>query len=211
MRFHGLAWLLITIVIFLFGPLMTPPDTYVGTIDRELQDSARWYAGSEVDRIANNGERVYAFLMVDSGMDPALKKYMMRGTPSRDIAPNTRLPDHMARWADRFVDYWAALLCNIHLFCFRLAHAAVWFGYLLPFLGAIVFDGLMTRKAKIESFKYTSPTVYNVSWHLMIAIVCFSIVYFALSAPISVFFYPVAITTFGLCSRALIGNIQHSA
>jgi hypothetical protein len=122
-----------------------------------------------------------------------------------------QIPKHLSKWADSILDYWASLLSNMHLFCFRIAHSTIWCGYLLPFLVAITFDGLMTRKAKIESFKYTSPTIYNLSWHLMIGIICLSLVYFALSLPISVFFYPIAITTVGILLRALIGNIQHSA
>lgn len=211
MTLHSILWLVATLMIFLFAPLITTPDEYIATIDREIQDSRQWYADSEVQRIASNGEKIYRLVMVSTGVDPALKKYMIKEAPSKEIAPNKKMPDHLAKWTDKFLDYWAGLLCNIHLFCFRLANSAAWFMYLLPFLAAIFFDGLMTRKAKIESFKYTSPTIYNLSWHLMIAIICFSIVYFAMSVPISVFFYPAAITGFGLLMRALIGNIQHSA
>lgn len=211
MRLHTLLWLLAMILIFVLSPLLSSPDRYIAAIDHEVQQSSQWYAYSELDRITANGESLYHLLMVSTGVDPAIKKYMIRTPPSKEMAPGAKLPDHISKWADQFLDYWASLLCNMHLFCFRLAHSAVWFGYLLPFLAAIIFDGVMTRQAKIESFKYTSPTIYNISWHLMIAIICCSIVYFALSVPISVFFYPSMITVFGVLARALICNIQHSA
>jgi hypothetical protein len=166
MRMHTLLWLLAMVLIFLFSPLVTSPDRYIAAIDREVEQSAQWYAYSELDRITANGESLYRFLMVSSGIDPAIKKHMIREAPSKEMAPGAKLPDHITKWADQFLDYWASLLCNMHLFCFRLAHSMVWLGYLLPFLAAIIFDGVMTRQAKIESFKYTSPTIYNISWHL---------------------------------------------
>lgn len=211
MRTHSLLWIVITLLIFLLGPLIVSPASCVATIDREIDDARRWYSESEVQRIAARGEDIYQLFMVSTGIDPALRKHMIKGPVSQEIAPNTQMPAHIASWLNGFLDYWLGLLCNIHLFCFRIAHSLTWFVYLVPFLAAIVFDGVMTRQAKIVSFKYTSPTIYNASWHIMIALVCFSIMVFALAYPLPVFYHPIVITCFGIMSRALIGNVQHSA
>ena len=69
----------------------------------------------------------------------------------------------------------------------------------------------MTRKAKLASFKYTSPTIYNMSWHIIIALAALSMVAFAFVTPLSIFFYPIVITCMGVLLRLLISNIQHSA
>ena len=109
------------------------------------------------------------------------------------------------------MEYWANLLTNVWLFCLRLAHSISWIIYLTPFLAAALFDGIMCRKAKLASFKYTSPSVYNLSWHIIIAMIACSVVAFAVSIPLSVFVYPIILTAVGMFVRLVISNIQHSA
>jgi hypothetical protein len=69
----------------------------------------------------------------------------------------------------------------------------------------------MTRKAKLASFKYTSPTIYNVSWHCIIFIVSISLVSFAIVSPLPILLYPLLITAIGFFVRLVVSNIQHSA
>jgi hypothetical protein len=98
----------------------------------------------------------------------------------------------------------------LYAFCLRLYHAWIWLLYLAPFLFAVVFDGIMVRKAKLQSFRYTSPTVYNASWHAIIGLLAGTLVYFAWSFGLSLFIYPVAITAIGFLIRTLIANVQPS-
>ncbi len=45
----------------------------------------------------------------------------------------------------------------------------------------------------------------------IIGIIAFSLVYFTMTFPISVFYYPIALAVIGVLMRMVIGNIQHSA
>ena len=208
---HSLLWLLAIISIFLFAPLVVTTSDYEECIRSEMSESLEWYGDDEATAILQRTNRIYSAIMVRSGLDPAIRKHFVKPKPSTEIAPGVEMPKTLTPYANHLMDYWANLLTNIWLFCLRLAHSASWIIYLTPFLAATIFDGIMRRKAKLASFQYTSPTVYNLSWHVIIALVACSVVTFAVSMPLSVFVYPVVLTVVGMFVRLVISNIQHSA
>ncbi len=208
---HGLLWLFAIIVIFLFAPLLINQADYESCVEKELATAGEWYDGKEVQTILDRTNRLYGAAMVSTGIDPLIRKHFVKPMPSKEVAPGVMLPKAMTPYAEHLMEYWGNFLYNIWMFFFRVAHSWSWINYLTPFLAAIIFDGVMTRKAKLASFKYTSPTVYNVSWHVIIALAAISVVAFAVVTPLSVFFYPVVITFMGVLVRLLISNIQHSA
>ena len=208
---HGLIWLLAIILVFLFAPLLISAKDYKSCAMTELQAAHDWYNDAAVQDILDRSNSLYGLLMVSTGVDPAIRKHLAKPMENKDVAPGVAMPKALSPYADHLLEYWANLLQNIWLFCFRLSHALAWMVYLTPFVLAIIFDGVMTRKAKLASFKYTSPTVYNLSWHIIIALAAMSLVAFSLVMPLSIFFYPIVITSVGVLLRLLISNIQHSA
>lgn len=208
---HSLLWLAAIITIFLFAPLLILQHDYEACLESEVRTAQSWYGDEEVDEILQRTNRIYSVLLVNTGIEPSIRKHMAKPLASKEVSPGVDLPKAMAPYAEHLIEYWGNLLLNIWLFCFRLSHSLAWFIYLTPFIAAIVFDGVMTRKAKLASFKYTSPTMYNLSWHTIIALAAISLVAFAIATPLSIFFFPVVITAMGVLLRLLISNIQHSA
>lgn len=208
---HGFLWLLAIVLIFLFAPLLNSQGDYDTCVKGELDTANAWYNGASVQSIVDRTNSMYSTIFVRTGIDPLIRKHFVKPLPSKEIAPGVELPKYIAPYADHMMEYWGNFLQNFWMFFFRIAHSIQWVMYLLPFLFAIVFDGVMTRKAKLASFKYTSPTVYNLSWHIIIAIVAMSLVAFSVVTPLSIFFYPAAITVIGMLVRLVISNIQHSA
>jgi len=177
-----------------------------------MNSALRWYGRAETLEISAKGENIYQAIMGDSGIDGVLMKHFAKPVDKHlDVAPGVEVPEKLATPMRGVLNYWSNLLSNVHLLCYRLAHTWVWMLYVFPFVVAIIFDGIMIRKAKIASFRYTSPTIYNLSWHAIIAIVAFSMVYFVLAFPISIFYYPTMLAIIGILIRMVIGNIQHSA
>lgn len=208
---HGLLWLFAIIVIFLFAPLVVSQEDYQLCVEKELVTAGEWYDVAEVQSILDRANGLYNGAMVKTGVDPLLRKHFVKPIPKKEVAPGVQLPKSLSGYADHLMEYWGNFLYNIWIFCFRVAHSWSWIIYLTPFIVAIIFDGVMTRKAKLASFKYTSPTIYNVSWHMIIALSAIALVAFAIATPLSIFFYPVVITAMGVLLRLLISNIQHSA
>jgi hypothetical protein len=212
MQRHLLFWLLIIALVFVFGPLFVAPKGYERILQSELDAANQHYARSEVHRVIALAKVLYQFALVDTGVDESVKKYMIKQDSPRDeIAPGVQLPKHLTTPLSSVLHYWQSLLYQFYLFSFRLAHACVWLLYLTPFFVAVVFDGIMVRSVKIETMKYTSPTIQNWSWHVMLFLVCMSLVVFATAVPINIFYYPLVMSSCGVLFRLVLGNIQHSA
>jgi hypothetical protein len=121
------------------------------------------------------------------------------------------MPEVLQKPLASSLDYWDGMINHLDLVAFRIAHGWYWAWFLHPFLIAIIFDGVMTRKAKLASFQYTSPTLYNLAWHSIIGIVALALLVITLATPISLLFYPTTIAVIGILIRVVIANIQHSA
>lgn len=212
MRQHGLLWLVLILLIMVFAPMVVTPSDYRDVLREETHVASRYYAPSEIDGVLSRTNGLYRVLMVDSHLDDLLQRWFIPADrPSREISPGVNLPGSVANVADRLMDYWQGFALQVYLFLFRVAHLGLWVGYIVPFFCAIVYDGIMTRNIKLQTLAYTSPTVYNLSWHLIIVIVCASLVTFAVATPISIYFFPVCLSVIGLLARLVLGNVQHSA
>jgi hypothetical protein len=207
---HFLLWLIAIVSILLFAPLLNERGEYEAGVDRERASMNAWYGDGESAAIVRRANRLYDSMMVRTGIDPLIREHFVQ-SPTQGSGPELSLPESMGRYARHMMDYAGNFLFNLWLFLFRLAHSWTWIVYLSPFLVAVIFDGVMTRKAKLAAFQYTSPTIYNVSWHLIIAVAACSFLAFAMVIPLPVFFYPAMITAIGVFVRLLISNIQHSA
>ncbi len=209
---HSLLWLLIIVCVFLFAPLIVTSSEYADCINTEVATAKRWYGDEEFSNMTRRAQTIYGLFMVKTGVDGVLRKHFAKPAASTtELAPGFKMPEHLAKHLSHVDGYWTGLLDNVYLFCLRLAHACLWLYYMTPFLLATIFDGLMNRKSKIASFKYTSPTLYNASWHLIIFIIATSMVAFSITVSLTAFSYPIAIALIGLLIRLLISNIQHSA
>lgn len=207
---HTLIWLFLLLAIFVFAPFLVSSDRYQQEIDRELTSAITWYGPQEGEKVASRAKDLYDLLIVKSGVEDILSGHL-KDQPVLEMAPGVPLPEHMRADAKQLLAYWANFISHIWLFCLRITHAMLWVTYFSPFLVAAVFDGVMTRKAKLSSFKYTSPALFNLSWHVIILVVAGSTFLMAVVLPMPAVIYPTVITIMGLMVRTLISNIQHSA
>jgi len=207
---HTLLWLLIILFILVMAPLVVSRETYEQTISSEMDDAARWYGESTARTILSRCNAIYAILMVSSGIDPFVRKY---DKPPREDEISLQVDkiegatDHKTK----IRNYWGNLLRNVWMFCYRISHVWAWILWVFPFLIAIIYDGIMSRKMKVATFKYTSPTIYNLSWHLIIFLAAVTTILFAVATPTNIFVYPTILVAMGVNMRVLISNIQHSA
>jgi hypothetical protein len=208
---HGLIWLFLILMIFVFGPLAVERATFERAVDTEVEGAYRWYGDETTMAIINRANRLYAAAMVKTGIDPFIRKYGTKAPQEDLISQQFDKAKEGDGYKVRVRDYWGNILRNVWMFCFRLAHAWAWILWVCPFLVAIVYDGIMVRKAKLATFRYTSPTIYNLSWHLVIFLAALMTIMFAVATPLNVMLFPSVLVAMGVNVRLLISNIQHSA
>lgn len=208
---HGLAWLIVIIALLLFAPLLVRQATYERCYVEEMETALSWYSADDAQSIVDRANGLYDWSMVRSGLDPFVRDHFTRPVTEATDPMSEKVSKVAGTYAEHVTNYGSNFLQNVWLFCFRLAHSLSWLLYLAPFIVAIIFDGIMTRKAKLASFKYTSPTIYNLSWHTIIALASGALVTFAVVSPLPILLFPAVLTLMGLLLRLVIANIQHSA
>lgn len=212
MRIHGIVWLILLFASLLLSPLIVSPEHYRGLIAAEMMQTGTGYGARESLEINRRGDALYRLLMVKTGFESALTASAVPSAPANDLIMNTvERAGHVRQLESVVLGYTPGLLQSFYLFCLRLSHSWCWFAWLSPFLAALILDGLMTRRAKLRSFEYTHPTVYNLSWHLIIAVFAASLVAYSLVASLPLLLFPAVWVFSGTLLRMLISNIQHSA
>jgi len=207
---HGLIWLILIIAIFMISPLIVSSDEYKTAFNNEITTAQRWYGEDEFTDISRTANTLYRLVMVNPGIDGLLRNHFTKPL-NEEMSPGYKLPAHFSAYAKHVDEYWKGLLDTFIIFFYRLAQAWLWAYYMGPFILASIFDGMMYRKAKIASFQYTSPTLYNASWHLIIFLMAASLVALSITINISPLAYPLVIASIAFLIRLLISNIQHSA
>ncbi|MGB0129188.1 MAG: DUF4400 domain-containing protein [Rhodocyclaceae bacterium] len=212
MRIHGLLWFLAFLVSLLLSPLAVTPEHFRGLINEELGQTSARYGAREGLTISRRGEAIYDAMVARTGIEAGLTATAVPSAPSNDLIIATVERAGHVRQLERVVmGYVPGLLQSLYLFCLRFSHSWHWLIWLAPFLAALAFDGVMTRRAKLQSFQYTHPTVYNLSWHLIIAVFAASMLAYSLALTLPLTFYPFALVSEGVLLRLLLSNIQHSA
>jgi hypothetical protein len=208
---HGLVWLFLILMIFIFAPLVVERATFEHTVNTEVEGVYRWYGDETATALLERANRFYAAAMMKTRIDPFIRKYGTKAPTEDLISQQFDKAEEVDGYKVRVRDYWGNILRNVWMFCFRLAHAWAWMLWVCPFLVAIIHDGIMVRKAKLATFKYTSPTIYNLSWHLVIFLAAWMTIMFAVAVPLNVMLFPSVLVAMGVNVRLLISNIQHSA
>jgi hypothetical protein len=209
---HIAIWLLAELLTIVAAPAYYNADAYRDSIAAQMEEISRWYGENEVSRMKAGADEMYIALVRRTGFAEFVKGLASPSTPTPALAraTNQNVPHLMSRVATGMSEYWPALLLSIYQVCLRAIHAWIWFLYLIPFLVAVIFDGIMARKVKLTTFSYSSPTVYNAAWHMIIFTMAVAVFLLTASLHIHVFFFPSAVAIVGLLIRLLISNAQAS-
>jgi len=206
---HILAWVFLLSVSVFLVPAFYTPERYGEAISVQMEEAASWYGRDQTIRIRDGADALYKTVVHGSGFS-SLIVGLSGPAPTRSSSNNTVFSEGVKRMDIGYADYSQSLLLSIYQLCLRLFHTWIWVMYLLPFMLAIAWDGYMNRKVKLSSFRYTSPTVYNFSWHAIILIFAGAALFFATSLSVHTFVYPAIITLAGFLLRSLISNVQAS-
>jgi hypothetical protein len=204
-------WGLLILLIFCLAPLVVTTERYEQVMNLEVEQAYRWYGEDVTNRILDTTNKLYGLGMMETGVDKFIRKHGMKKTTDEIISQKLQQVEGVDGYKPNIDNYWGNILRNVWLFCFRIAHSWAWFLWVGPFFFAAVYDGIMSRKTKQATFKYTSPTVYNFSWHAIIFVVSTMLLLYAITIPLNNLLFPSMLVCIGFNVRLLISNIQHSA
>ena len=207
---HLWFWLIMTIVAVFILPAFISTASYQSRMRSELAMLEHTFGNKAASQILAMTDNAFSVVFEKSGFrvwvidhyyidDREVVKGRTEGGVSIGLA------------AQLSQNYSVSLFTNLYELTFRLTQMFIWFACALPFVIAASFDGVMNRKVRAVSFAYSSPSVYNATWHFIIVLVFFGMFYFNTPYPVPPIFFPLAVGIMALALRTLISNLQRSA
>jgi len=207
---HLWFWVILTLVAIFIVPVFVTSTTYQARIYGEVAMLEHTLGRDAAAQIMGMTDSVYSSAFEESGFRAwVMEHYYVDDRTVAQGEVEAGVPMGIA--AKLSQNYAVSLFINLYELTFRLTQMFLWGAYSLPFILAAVLDGLMQRKVKFVSFAYSSPTVFNASWHLIIAMIFCGFFYFNTPFPVPPITFPVFIGVTAFVLRSLVGNLQRSA
>lgn len=202
---HVLIWLILLIVAFIAMPLMMKPHAIMSRVMGELEMMQMVLGTDDANKITRSATTWYNAFFVDTGLiDSTSKAYV---SESEKNASQTFFGG-----ATRIVDvtngYLLSFAAQAYAMMIRLFIILSWLPFIFPFMLAVVIDGMVTRRIKMESFGFASPIAYSLALHTIIVIVFFPALYLLLPIPVTPLFMPFWALAIAFPVSMLIGNTQ---
>lgn len=210
MRVHGLVWLALVLAITLLTPIFVSKDSYKEIIQVEFTDSLHWYGGEDGSALVRRANARYSKMMAASHMDDAID-WIDKGLAKLPKRRNGKtlgffdIPEGSAKELTRGPVYF------LYLGVWRFENYMLWLVYVAPFILALIWDGVMKRKTYQSIEHYSSPSQYNILWHLTIAVIALALMTISVAIPMPALGYPIALVGIGAIVRAMVANLQASA
>lgn len=109
--------------------------------------------------------------------------------------------------AEKLRTFWTAVYYGTQ----RLTIMFMWVPYLIPFVIAVIVDGLATRKRRQFNFEYANPVVFGAMSHAVLALMTFPFLYFLAPFPVSPLVSPIWIGLFCIALFSMISHTQRLA
>ena len=206
---HIVIWLVITTISLVLSPLIFDADQFKKKYSEDRTALANSIGEESASYIFNKTEEIYRGLFVESGFQPWFFKTYQIG--EREPVTGLEEPDQQDKFRDYADTYVITFFISMYEMIYRLTQLTYWAAFSLPFVIAAAFDGLMQRKIRILTFKYSSPVTYNTMWHFLIALTSGTVIYCNTPFAMPVIAYPFLVFLFAMALRTLISNLQRSA
>lgn len=207
---HLTFWMLIAVMATFIAPAFIDYSKYQRRIVVEVEMVRKTMGEESAKNVLAMTDEIFSSVFEDSGFKTWFVDHYQ--VSSGDVVLSKQEGGASVGFATRMMgNYGLTLFMSLYELTFRLVILSIWLSYSLPFVIAAAWDGIMQRKAKITSFQYTSPSVYNASWHVIIMLVFCSFAYFNTPLPVPPMSFPIMVGIFAFFIRSLLANIQRSA
>ena len=203
---HLVFWIIALFILLLALPAFTPAHRIWANVGSELNMIQSAFGQSDTHKLAATATDVYNIVFVETGVIKGIKKGEVEEVDrqrGKDMFGNTLF--NLSGVTNNYVLAFSAM---VYVLMIRLFIILSWMPYLLPFLVAVVVDGLVRRKIKMCEIGAPSAVKFSIALHFIILIIVFPMLY--LIAPMAV--TPLFVPTWALLSAIplsiLVANTQ---
>jgi hypothetical protein len=205
---HAITWLVVLLLSILLLPGMLDTKTYLNTIKEDQNKLASEIGQQSADIIIKTTDHIYNTLFEDSGFHPWVSEHYIHSLNQDNELFGQNKMDKVTQGLSKYL---GTFFISMYETTYRLTQVGYWAVFIFPFMIAAAFDGLMTRKVRILSFHYSSPTRYNALWHFMIILFSGTMLYSNMPFSMPALAFPVIVFAASMGLRSLLANMQRSA
>lgn len=197
---HIKIWLIVAIASIFLVMAVAQPEKVYENVQGDLNKLSHAFGRDSTQRLVQRTNGIYEIFF--GHVAPAAKEMHVTDVDQ----PNT------FRWesnlTNRSNNMLRAAKIEIYHILLRVQIMLVWMPFILLFCAVAFFDGLMMRKVKIASFRYTNPALYNSFMHAAIFIAGSLLLLLHLPMALSIWFFPLSGIALGFCLMFGIMNLQ---
>lgn len=197
---HIKLWIILSIATLFLVMGMARPDQVYNAVQTDIAAMRTVFGDESSNRIIERANGVFGFFF--GGVAPAAKEMHVSDASTAGVFGWDRKLSSTSNQMLR-----SAKIELYHLML-RVQIFFTWLPMIVLFGVAAVVDGLMIRKVKIASFRYTNPALYNTASHVAIFLVGASFLLLHLPVTLSIWFWPIAGALVAISMMVAAMNLQ---
>lgn len=203
---HVLIWLVGLLAAIFIIPVFATPSSVWNAIQAESVLVGQAFGNDSAVATIKSAQSIYNAAFVSTGFVRGLDGlYVSKEQQARDSTPFANLNNNFAAITNNWLECFALMVfAGLIRFIILLG----WLPYLLPFLLALVVEGLVRRKIKRATFAQQNTALFAMAAHVGVFMLFLPIFYLLLPFPISPLFLPMWALIGAIPVVVLIGNSQ---
>lgn len=204
-----LFWFLILLVETVFVTIVLSSETIKKAAVAERVLLVKTFGEEMAIEIVSQTDVTFREWFYDSGL---INGSYAAFVPTQDEVINSKSLKDMGKPVfavvkEKLQTFWTAVYYGTQ----RWTIMMMWVPYLIPFVIAVVVDGLSTRKKKQFNFEYASPVVFGAMSHTVLGLAVLPFLYFLVPFPVTPLAAPIWIGAFSVALYSMISHTQQLA
>lgn len=175
-------WIVTFLVSILVAPLIIKPATMYERLDLEVKTIYDVFGATIGGKVISSVNAMHG-AVVSLGVHDAVRRAIHTKQDKENAVHNFSVVAEAA--VDPVNSYFQGLLMQFYGVLLRGVMVLSWLLLLLPFIVAVVVDGVSSRDAKVAELGYQNPTAFALSLHVVILLSALPLLYIAAPLPIT--------------------------
>lgn len=175
-------WIVAFMVSVLLAPVFIKPTTMYERLDLEVKTIYEVFGTKIGGKVISTVNSVHG-AVVSLGIQDAVKRAIHDKQDKENAVKNFSVVAEAT--VDPVNSYFQGLIMQLYGVLLRAVMVMSWFVLLLPFIVAVIVDGVSSRDAKVAELGYQNPTAFALSLHVVIVLCALPLLYIAAPLPIT--------------------------
>lgn len=203
---HVWGWFVVFMIAFWSTPIFISVESTKERIQSELSNVNAQFGELTHNKVVENSNALYQAMIIDTG----LQGWILSRAVTTKVQSDAEVlyGKSIGESSRKTNGYLSNALANFYGLTLRVQLLAMWIPLVVPFLLGAVVDGYATRKIKLATIGFFSPTAFSASSHILIGVTCLPLLYLITPIVMSPFWVPLMAVGAAVALRVVIRNAQ---